>query len=94
MKKWFPSLNFAPNRVQISFYPDGSLLEDLRLTGEVETHLVMSRGAIRILEDETEYSYQDICKLADVVHEETEMGAIISSGSIKTDGMIIAPCSM
>lgn len=70
------------------------LLEALKETGEAETFLVMSKSAIAILEDETSYRYADICSLADHVYGEEEMGACISSGSFRTDGMAIVPCSM
>lgn len=69
------------------------LLELLKPT-DVETHLVMSRWAVRTLLHETSYSRADVEALADVVHNINDQGAAIASGSFVTAGMIIAPCSM
>ena len=66
----------------------------LKAIGEVETHLVMSRYARLNIEIETDYTSQDVEALADVVHNHGNQAASISSGSFKTDGMVIAPCSM
>jgi 4-hydroxy-3-polyprenylbenzoate decarboxylase len=60
----------------------------------VEAHLVMTKSAIAILEDETTHTYEEICSLADYVYADDNLGALISSGSFVTDGMLIAPCSM
>ena len=68
------------------------LLERLRESG-VETHLVISRWGARTLAHETPYSREHVESLATVVYPPGDMGAAISSGSFKTDGMIIAPCS-
>jgi 4-hydroxy-3-polyprenylbenzoate decarboxylase len=68
------------------------LLERLRGAG-VETHLVLSRWGARTLLHETPYSREQVESLASVVYRPADMGATISSGSFKTDGMIIAPCS-
>ena len=68
------------------------LLERLREAG-VETHLVISRWGARTLIHETPYSREDVEALASVSHPPGDMGAAISSGSFRTDGMIIAPCS-
>ena len=70
------------------------LLEVLRDQAEVSTHLVMSRWARSTLELETPYSMREVAKLADVVHAAGDQGASISSGSFRTDGMVIVPCSM
>jgi 4-hydroxy-3-polyprenylbenzoate decarboxylase len=69
------------------------LLEALRAAGGVESHLVMSKWAQRTIEHETSMSAEAVKKLADVVHNVENMGATISSGSFKTEGMVIAPCS-
>jgi 4-hydroxy-3-polyprenylbenzoate decarboxylase len=68
------------------------LLERLREAG-VETHLVISRWGARTLLHETPYSREQVEALADVVYAPGDMGAAISSGSFRTDGMIVAPCS-
>src|SRR5262245_66695642 len=68
------------------------LLERLREL-DVETHLVISRWGARTLAHETPYSREDVESLATVVYPPGDMGAAISSGSFKTDGMIVAPCS-
>jgi flavin prenyltransferase len=68
------------------------LLERLRESG-VETHLVISRWGARTLLHETPYTREQVEALATVSHAPGDMGASISSGSFRTDGMIIAPCS-
>ena len=71
-----------------------ALLLALREMPEVETHLVMSKWAKTTIELETPYSVQDVAALADVVHSPADQAATISSGSFRTDGMIVIPCSM
>ncbi|MFC7343660.1 non-oxidative hydroxyarylic acid decarboxylases subunit B [Saccharopolyspora griseoalba] len=70
------------------------LLEQLRELPEVETHLVLSRWARATLELETGRSVEQVGALADVTHNPEDQGASISSGSFRTDGMVIVPCSM
>ncbi|MBI0296167.1 UbiX family flavin prenyltransferase [Streptomyces sp. PRKS01-29] len=70
------------------------LLETLAELPEVETHLVLSRWARTTIELETGRSAREVAGLADVTHSPEDQGATISSGSFRTDGMIIAPCSM
>jgi 4-hydroxy-3-polyprenylbenzoate decarboxylase len=70
------------------------LLEALRATGTVETHLVISDWAKKNIEYETDLKVDDINKLADFCYENKNLGAKISSGSFITSGMVIAPCSM
>jgi 4-hydroxy-3-polyprenylbenzoate decarboxylase len=60
----------------------------------IETHLVMSKSAKITLTQETDLRVSDVTELADVVHQAENIGATISSGSFKTLGMVIAPCSM
>lgn len=69
------------------------LLEALRRS-QVETHLVMSRSAEVTLAYETDLKVADVHGLADVVYPVSDIGAAISSGSFRTEGMIIAPCSI
>ena len=68
------------------------LLERLREM-DVETHLVISRWGARTLAHETPYTREYVESLATTTYPPGDMGAAISSGSFKTDGMIIAPCS-
>jgi flavin prenyltransferase len=69
------------------------LLEMLAPTS-IETHLVMSRSAEITAAHETDWKIADIRALADVYHRSEDIGAGISSGSFRTMGMIIAPCSI
>jgi 4-hydroxy-3-polyprenylbenzoate decarboxylase len=68
------------------------LLETLREL-EFETHLVMSRSAVVALAHESDMKQKDVHALADHVHSNDDVAASISSGSFRTAGMIIAPCS-
>ncbi|CAI1536002.1 UbiX family flavin prenyltransferase [Serratia fonticola] len=70
------------------------LLQVLRGVEEVETHLVMSNAARQTLALETSLSLRDVQALADVVHDARDIAASISSGSFKTMGMVILPCSI
>jgi 4-hydroxy-3-polyprenylbenzoate decarboxylase len=69
------------------------LLQLLRNAG-VETHLVMSKTAEITFAYETDLKISDVVALADKHHAISDMAASISSGSFKTMGMIVAPCSM
>jgi 4-hydroxy-3-polyprenylbenzoate decarboxylase len=70
------------------------MLEVLRAMENVETHLVMSRFARMNIEIETPHTPEYVEDLADQVHGFGNQAASISSGSFRTDGMVIAPCSM
>ena len=70
------------------------LLEALREQGGVETHLVMSPTGRMNIGIETDWKAKDVEGLADVVHRNNDVGAMIASGSYQSDGMIVAPCSM
>ena len=70
------------------------ILEHLKQDPNVETHLVISRAAVLTARAELDISREQILDLADVVHNEKDIGATIASGSFITEGMIIAPCSM
>lgn len=69
------------------------LLEELRRIG-VRVHLIMTRFALMNLRYETEFDESYVKGLADRVYAEDDMGAPIASGSYRTDGMAIVPCSM
>ncbi|RZJ40127.1 MAG: UbiX family flavin prenyltransferase [Brevundimonas sp.] len=68
-------------------------LEALRELG-VESHLVLTRAALLTLSQETDLSADDLTGRADVVHKLNDVGATIASGSFRTMGMLIAPCSV
>jgi len=70
------------------------LLEILAAIKDVETHLVMSPTARMNITLETEWAIKDVEALADVLHKTNDIGASIASGSFRTAGMIIAPCSV
>ncbi len=69
------------------------VLEALRASG-IETHLVMTKSAETTLAYETGLKVADVHALADLVHPNSDIGASIASGSFKTAGMIVAPCSI
>ena len=68
------------------------ILQRLRDAG-AETHLIISRWGARTLLHETPYSREQVEALATVSYAPADMGAAISSGSFRTDGMVIVPCS-
>jgi polyprenyl P-hydroxybenzoate/phenylacrylic acid decarboxylase-like protein len=70
------------------------LLEALGSVDSVESHLVISRGARRTIELETDMNVAAVEKLADVVYRPENLAAAISSGTFLTRGMVVAPCSM
>jgi 4-hydroxy-3-polyprenylbenzoate decarboxylase len=70
------------------------LLQELRERPDVETHLVLSRWAKATIELETAWSVRDVMALADVAHGPEDQAASVSSGSFRTDGMIVLPCSV
>ena len=69
------------------------LLEILSGT-DVETHLIISKWGHQTLEHETSYTYDQVLAMADVSYGPGDMGASVSSGSFRTEGMVIIPCSM
>jgi 4-hydroxy-3-polyprenylbenzoate decarboxylase len=70
------------------------LLECLHKTPDVETHLVISAPGKRTLVEETDRSVKDVEALAHVVYDDKDIGACLASGSFRTAGMAIAPCSI
>ena len=70
------------------------LLETLKRTKGIKTHLVISDSAKQLIEIETNYSVKDIEKLADHVYKDDDFTAPVASGSHRSKGMVVAPCSM
>jgi 4-hydroxy-3-polyprenylbenzoate decarboxylase len=70
------------------------ILEELRRAGGIETHVVVSRAGLLSAASELGVGKRELEALGDVAHAEKDIGASIASGSFKTDGMIVAPCSM
>ena len=71
------------------------LLRQLRAyQDEIEVHFVMTKSAQLTLLQETAYSVQQLYELADVVYDEGSIGAGPASGSFRTMGMAVVPCSM
>jgi len=69
------------------------LLECLKDT-PIETHLIMSKAAQLTMSYETDLTHEDVSALADEEHKPGAIDAALSSGSFKTMGMIVAPCSV
>jgi 4-hydroxy-3-polyprenylbenzoate decarboxylase len=70
------------------------LLEVLRSTTDIELHLVVSVAGKRTLMEETDYSVADVEALAHHRYDVKDIGATLASGSFRTAGMVIAPCSI
>jgi 4-hydroxy-3-polyprenylbenzoate decarboxylase len=70
------------------------LLEHLRAAEGVEVHLVLSAPAKRTLVEETDRTVRDVEALAHVVYDNKDIGAPIASGSVRTAGMAVAPCTV
>lgn len=70
------------------------LLKVLKNKPDVKVHLVLSEGAIENFRIETGLKIDEVKKLADFSYDNKNLAAKISSGSYKTDGMIVLPCSM
>ena len=69
-------------------------LEILRTIKDVESHVILSPAAARTMAEETDYEIDTVRQLADVLYNHKDIGAAISSGSFKTEGMLVAPCSV
>ena len=69
-------------------------LELLRAQGGIETHLILTASGARTLVEETEHSVAQVRAMADRVHEARDIGAPLASGSFRTLGMLVAPCSV
>ncbi len=70
------------------------LLDVLRQHTETETHVVLSAAAKRTIVEETDWSVADVEALATQPHDNRDIGASIASGSFRTAGMVVAPCSI
>lgn len=70
------------------------LLEVLRERNTAETYLIVSESAKKIIAIETDYELEEIYALASHVYDNSDLTAPLSSGSVRHDGAIIAPCSM
>jgi 4-hydroxy-3-polyprenylbenzoate decarboxylase len=70
------------------------MLEILRKIEDMETHLILTKAGRMTIQVETPFSVKDVEAMANVVHDINNVGASISSGSFRTEGMVIAPCSM
>ncbi len=69
-------------------------LEILRDIPDIETHLIVSSAGTRTLADETDLTLDELRALANEVHNNKDIGAAIASGSFRTEGMLVAPCSV
>jgi 4-hydroxy-3-polyprenylbenzoate decarboxylase len=99
VKHWFAPMKSHPRRLIVGITGASGAIYGVRLlrllqASDIETHLVMSRSAKVALTQELDVSVADVLALADVVHQVDNIGASISSGSFRTQGMVIAPCSM
>jgi 4-hydroxy-3-polyprenylbenzoate decarboxylase len=70
------------------------LLELLRATPGIETHLIVTPAGWMNVDQELQRSRNEVEALASVVHGVRDVGASLASGSFQTDGMVVAPCSM
>ncbi|MGM9593049.1 MAG: UbiX family flavin prenyltransferase [Candidatus Onthomonas sp.] len=70
------------------------LLRQLKENPEVETHLIYTRGAEMTLAQESDLTLEELHALADVVYDNRNIGAGPASGTFKTMGMVVVPCSM
>lgn len=70
------------------------LLEVLRACRDIETHLVVTKPAEQTIVEETNYRVADVKALASVVHRISDIGTSIASGSFRTMGMVVIPCSI
>jgi len=96
----FPLADSArPPRIIVGISGASGFVYGVRLLGllrelGVETHLVVTRAAILTMTHETDYKLSDVVALASCYHKADDIAASISSGSFRTLGMIVAPCSM
>lgn len=70
------------------------LLETLRASADAEIHLIVTEAAERTWAFECDKPIRELYDLADVVYDNHDLAAAVASGSFRTDGMIVLPCSM
>ncbi|WP_425058987.1 putative UbiX-like flavin prenyltransferase [Sporomusa carbonis] len=70
------------------------LLQEMKNFPEWETHVVISSAAEYTIKSETDYSLAEVQELATKVYSPQDIGGAIASGTYKTDGMVVVPCSM
>ncbi len=70
------------------------LLEVLAADPEIETHLILSPAAKITIAQETDWKVSDVEALATAVYSDRDIGAAIASGSFRTTGMVVVPCSI
>ena len=70
------------------------VLRQLRAIEMVESHLMITKGGLMTLRQETGLSPEELAGLADVFYENDRIGAALASGSFATEGMLVVPCSM
>jgi 4-hydroxy-3-polyprenylbenzoate decarboxylase len=70
------------------------LLQVLRDVSQAETHLIITTPGKRTIVEETDYTVQEVEALATHVYDNRDIGAAVASGSFRTDGMVIVPCSI
>jgi flavin prenyltransferase len=92
-------MNSHPRRLIVGITGASGAIYGVRLlrllqATDIETHLVMSRSAKITLTQESDIGVADVAALASVVHQADNIGASIASGSFRTMGMVIAPCSI
>ena len=91
--------NTGQNRLIVGISGASGVIHGVRLltalkAARVESHLVMSKAAERTLGDETDFSVADVQAMADVCYPVKDIGAAIASGSFRTLGMAVVPCSV
>ncbi|MCW2903351.1 MAG: 3-octaprenyl-4-hydroxybenzoate carboxy-lyase [Streptosporangiaceae bacterium] len=69
-------------------------LEMMRELPDVETHLIITKNGRATVGYETDRTVAEVRALADVVHSDGDLGSAVSSGSFRTEGMLVAPCSV
>jgi 4-hydroxy-3-polyprenylbenzoate decarboxylase len=92
-------MNSHPRRLIVGITGASGAIYGVRLlrllqASDIETHLVISRSAKITMAQEMDIGVAEVSALASVVHQVDNIGASIASGSFKTMGMVIAPCSM